>query len=376
MSDPFERRMMVRALELAARGRGFTAPNPMVGAVVIRGRRAVAEGFHKAAGEDHAEVVALKKAGARARGATLVVNLEPCVHYGRTPPCVEAIIRAGIARVVVAMRDPNPLVSGRGIRRLRKAGLDVEVGLMGSKARVLNEVFDCQVRTGQPFVALKLAQSLDGKIAARPGERTQITGSKALRLVHSLRARYSSVLVGVSTAMTDDPLLNVRGIRGAPQPVRVVLDPGLRLALSSRLVATAPIWRTLLIHGRGVGDKDKRDALLEAGVELIALEAGKGSLFPVQSVLEALYQRGVTSVMVEGGARVAAAFLSARLVHRLHLFIAPIVLGRSDALQGIGPLGTEGSDKHQPQPLSLRCLERAFLGPDTYLTGRIVYPEE
>jgi len=365
--DPFERRMMARTLELAARARGRTAPNPMVGAVVVKDAGVLAEGYHCAAGEVHAEVAALKKAGRRARGATMVVNLEPCVHHGRTGPCAEAIIAAGIARVVIAMQDPNPLVRGGGIRKLRRAGIEVEVGLLGAQARRLNEVFIHHIRTGLPFVSLKLAQSLDGKITARPGTRTKITSSRAQRLTHRLRSQYSCILIGVSTALADDPMLNVRFFSGAPQPVRVVLDPTLRIGIESRLVTTAGTYPTLVFHDPARSAGEKRDALLNAGVELAAVKSGANGLFPGQAVLKALAERGATSVLIEGGRSVATCFLREKLVQRLHLFISPLIFGESQALQAIGKLGLE--------ILRLGDLERTCLGPDTYLTGRIVYPE-
>jgi len=367
VADPFERRIMARALELAALARGKTAPNPMVGAVLVKGSRVLAEGYHRAAGRDHAEAAAIKRAGRAARGATLVVNLEPCVHQGRTGPCVESIIAAGVARVVIAMQDPNPLVRGRGIRRLRSAGIQVEVGLLGEQARRLNEVFIHQVSTGLPFVSLKLAQSLDGKIAARPGLRTALTSSTAQRLTHRLRSEHSSVLIGVSTAVADDPLLNVRYGSGAPQPLRAVLDPTLRLGLESRLVATAAAYPTLVLHDPGRSSREKADALLRAAVRLIPVESGRDGLFPGRAVLAALAEQGATSVLIEGGRSVATGFLRQKLVQRLHLFISPLVFGESQALQAIGELG--------PAVLRLSGLERSCLGPDTYLTGRLVYPD-
>ncbi len=367
MADSFERRMMACALELAARALGKTVPNPMVGAVVIKNGRVLAEGYHRAAGKDHAEVVALKKAGRRARGATLIVTLEPCVHQGRTGPCVDALIAAGIARVVVAMQDPNPLVHGRGIRRLRQAGIGVEVGLLGEQARRLNEVYIHHVTTGLPFVCVKLAQSLDGKIAARPGVRTKITSSRALRLTHRLRSQYSCVLIGVSTAVADDPMLNVRLVSGAPQPVRVVLDPALRIGLDSRLVATAGTYPTLLIHDPARSAREKSEALLQAGVELRPLKSGTDGLFSGPAVLKSLAERGATGVLIEGGRSVATGFLREKLVQRLHLFISPLVFGDQEALQAIGELGLGA--------LRLHGLERSCLGPDTYLTGRVIYPD-
>jgi diaminohydroxyphosphoribosylaminopyrimidine deaminase / 5-amino-6-(5-phosphoribosylamino)uracil reductase len=367
VADPFERQMMARALELAVKAEGRTAPNPMVGAVVVKNSRVLAEGYHRAAGQDHAEVAALKRAGRKARGATLVVNLEPCSHQGRTPPCVDSLIAAGVSRVIVAMQDPNPLVRGRGIRKLRRAGIEVEVGLLGEQARRLNETFIHHAVTGLPFVSLKLAQSLDGKIAAGPGVRTSITAKQAQRLTHSLRARYSAIMVGAGTAVADDPLLNVRGLGEAPQPLRVVLDPSLRIGHDSRLVATAGSYPTLLFHDPALSERKKQSVLLDAGVQFAPLAGGAERLFSGQLVLKALAERGVTCVLIEGGRSVATSFLRDKLVQRLHLFISPMLFGEGRALQAIGELdlGT----------LRLRTIERSLLGPDIYLTGRLVYPE-
>ena len=365
MFDPLENRMMARALELAERAIGITSPNPLVGAVVVKGGFEVGEGYHRRAGAPHAEIVALRQAGKKARGATLFVNLEPCCHHGRTPPCVEAIITSGIGRVVVAMRDPNPLVRGRGINALRRAGIKVEVGLMRAEARRLNEIFIHHITTGMPFVALKLAQTLDGAIAAAPGMRTAITSSPALRLTHRLRSSYDAVMVGISTVLADDPLLNVRGVRGAKQPVRVILDSHLNIPPGSKLAATAGQFPTLVLYDPAGAAKQRMDALAQKKVELAPVEGASGGLLPPRGVLKILANRGITSVLIEGGKSVATSFLWKGTVQRLHLFIAPLLMGGAGPLHGLGDLGK------LRKRLKLRDLERRFVGPDTYVTGRL-----
>ena len=365
MFDPIENRMMARALELAERAIGRTSPNPRVGTVVVKDGSKVGEGYHSRAGAPHAEIVALRQAGKKARGATLFVNLEPCCHHGRTPPCVEAIIRSGIGRVVVAMRDPNPLVRGRGINALRRAGIKVEVGLMRTEASRLNEIFIHRITTGMPFVALKMAQTLNGAIAAAPGVRTAITSSPALRLTHRLRSRYDAVMVGISTVLADDPLLNVRGVRGAKQPVRVILDSHLNTPPGSKLAAAAEKFPALVLYDPAGAAKDRMDALAQKNVELAPVEGASGGLLPPQAVLKVLANRGITSVLIEGGKSVATSFLREGTVQRLHLFIAPLLMGGAGPLHGLEDLGK------LRKKLRLRDLERRFVGPDIYVTGRL-----
>jgi diaminohydroxyphosphoribosylaminopyrimidine deaminase / 5-amino-6-(5-phosphoribosylamino)uracil reductase len=365
MSAEFDKRMMQRCLELAEKGMGRTAPNPMVGSVIVTGGTIVGEGYHPAAGRPHAERVALKRAGSRSRGATLYVSLEPCSHTGRTPPCADAVIEAGISRVVAAMRDPNPRVRGRGIARLRRAGVKVEVGVLGRLARRLNEAFVCNVTTGSVFVALKLAQTLDGKIAAGPSVRTRISGPESLRLTHRLRAAHSAVMVGASTVLADDPMLNVRGIKNAPQPIRVVLDPALRTPPGCKLAVTAGEFRTILVYDHERADVSARNALEEAGLELAGLECAANGLFDIAEVNRLLFGLGITSVLVEGGRRLTTALLHSRQAQRLHMFIAPTVLGEGAALHGIGNIGTEGG------ALELRNVEQRLVGEDFYLTARL-----
>lgn len=320
---------MRRALELARQGRVGTHPNPMVGAVLVRDGTVVGEGWHRRYGGPHAEVEALAQAGDAARGATLYVTLEPCAHHGKTPPCADAVIRAGVARVVIAAADPNPPAAG-GAARLREAGIDVLMDVERDAARDLNAAFFHVHERGAPFVALKLALSLDGRIAAAPGARTAITGADALAETHRLRAAHDAVLVGSGTARVDDPLLTVRGVDVERQPVRVVVDTGASLDPASRLVATAaesPVWVVC-----GADAPTARTTRLEqAGVTVIPAATtrtpdGAARIEPA-ALIALLRERGLRAVLVEGGAALAASLLAAGVVHRQYLFMAPRLLG-------------------------------------------------
>lgn len=329
MSDLQEdMRWMRRALRLAARG--YTPPNPMVGCVLVKDGAVVGEGYHLRAGGPHAEVVALEAAGERARGATAYVSLEPCSHSGRTPPCAPALVAAGVARVVAAALDPNPRVSGKGIAILQEAGIAVQVGLLEEEARRLNAAFFHYQTTGRPFVLLKAAMTLDGKIATRTGDSRWITGPRARRHVHRLRAQSGAVLCGIGTALADDPLLTAR-LPGVPrQPLRVVLDTHLRLPLTSRLVATAREVPTLIAAGK-TPDRCRRMALENCGIEVICLPTNAAGRIALPELLAELGRREVISVLVEGGSQINAAFLEGGHVHRLLWFIAPKLIGGRDA---------------------------------------------
>jgi diaminohydroxyphosphoribosylaminopyrimidine deaminase/5-amino-6-(5-phosphoribosylamino)uracil reductase len=334
-----DERFMRRALTLAARGEGETNPNPLVGCVIVQRGRVVGEGFHRRAGGPHAEVVALEQAGARARGATLYVNLEPCAHQGRTPACAPRVAAAGIARVVVATRDPNPRVDGRGLALLRRAGLVSLTGVMGAEAERLNERFLVAARAGRPFVLLKAALTLDGRIATASGDSKWITSPSQRRAARRLRRLYDGVLVGIGTALADDPLL-------LPSPRvqrpfhRIVLDSGLRLPVDSRLARSArrsPVW--VLCHQDA--DPRRRRALERLGVTVVADSRRTGWLRPAW-ILGELWRRGLWSVMVEGGSEVLGSFLAARLYDQVALFRAPLLLGGRSSRPAFGGPDPQG----------------------------------
>lgn len=338
MPDPeTDRAHMRAALGLARRGLGNTWPNPAVGCVIVGADgRVLGRGWTQPGGRPHAETVALARAGEAARGATAYVTLEPCSHWGRTPPCCDALIRAGIARVVVAAGDPDPRVDGRGLARLRQAGVTVELGLGREEAERLNHGFARRITRGLPLVTLKLATTLDGRIATAGGESRWITGPEARREAHAMRARHDAILVGSGTVLADDPELTVRlpGVARVPL-ARVVADGRLRTPLSARLVATAREVPTWIATSTG----HKPPALapyLEAGVEILPLRRSRQGM-DMRALLATLAQRGVTRVLTEGGAAIAAALLRAGLVDRLAWFHAPGVMG-GDGLPAVRPL--------------------------------------
>lgn len=344
---------MRRALRLAARAAGRTSPNPLVGAVVVRGGGVVGEGFHRRAGEPHAEVEALRAAGSRARGATLYSNLEPCVHQGRTPPCVRAVREARIARVVIAMRDPDPRVNGRGVRALRAAGVEVVEDVGRDEALRLNEGFVMRVREGRPFVLLKLAVTLDGRVAV-PGRR-YLVGRLALREVHRLRDRCDAVMVGVGTVVADDPELTVREVRGR-DPLRVVLDADARTPPAAKVVRTRDPQRTIVFTARDA-DPRRTKRLRDAGVLVATLPRAQDGL-DIAAALRWLGDHGVNTVLSEGGPQVAASLVRARLADRLLFLIAPTLGGGgASALDGL------------PHPAALRDVRVRRLGEDLAVEG-------
>lgn len=343
---------MRQALRLAAKGAGRTSPNPMVGAVVVQGDTVVGQGWHHAAGEPHAEVEALRAAGPRARGATLVVTLEPCSHHGRTPPCTDAVREAGIARVVAAMRDPFPKVDGRGFRALRAAGITVEHGLLEAEALRLNEGFVTRLREGRPFVLLKLALTVDGRTAV-PGRR-YLSGKRALKEVHRLRDRMDAVLVGVGTVLADDPQLTVREVRGR-DPLRVVVDTEARTPPTARVVRAADPQRTMLLVARDA-DTRRVNRLRQAGVLVVTIPRAEGGL-DLERALRWLGEQGVNTVLSEAGPRVAAALVRGGLADRALFIVSPLVGGDGPRLDGI------------PEARALRDAVTRRLGDDVAFEG-------
>jgi diaminohydroxyphosphoribosylaminopyrimidine deaminase/5-amino-6-(5-phosphoribosylamino)uracil reductase len=315
------------ALALARRGHGNAAPNPSVGCVIVRDGVIVGRGWTQPGGRPHAETEALRRAGNRARSSTAYVTLEPCAHHGRTPPCAEALISAGVARVVVAISDPDPRVDGGGIEMLRAAGIEVTTGLRADEAEEATAGFLFRIREGRPLVTVKAATTLDGRIATSTGESQWITGEISRALGHGLRARHDAILVGGQTALADDPSLTCRlpGLAGA-SPIRVVLDGRQQLPLSHALVATAretPTW----ILTRAGAETARLQAYRVAGAEVIEVSAGPGSYPDLRLALASLAERGVTRLLVEGGGRVVAALLEADLVDRIVWFRAPVLIG-------------------------------------------------
>jgi len=312
-------RYMMRAVTLARRGLGRTAPNPPVGAVVVKGPRIIGEGFHPKAGEPHAEVFALRQAGPEARGATLFVTLEPCSHYGRTPPCVEAIVQAGIARVVVGSIDPNPKVAGRGIRSLRKHGIKVEVGTAGRHTAELIAWYSLWMEKKRPFVIAKAAMTLDGRIAAPSGDSKWISSEESRAFVHELRNRADGIIVGIGTVNEDDPLLTCRMPEGR-DPVRIVIDPGYAVSAAARCLGE----RAVIFTGREPGS---RPEIIDTGARVIRLPVDRSGRFLWKDILGELGSMGLHAVIVEGGGSILSSLIRSRLVDELLVFIAPKLLG-------------------------------------------------
>jgi diaminohydroxyphosphoribosylaminopyrimidine deaminase / 5-amino-6-(5-phosphoribosylamino)uracil reductase len=338
MTPTGDERFMSRAVELAEQARGLTSPNPLVGAVVVAGKAVVGEGFHRAAGRPHAEIEALAAAGARARDATLYVTLEPCAHHGRTPPCVPAVLAAGVRRVVVAIEDPNPLVAGRGLAALRAAGLAVTTGVGAPEAARQNRTFLTAMRERRPHVTLKAATTLDGKTADLHGAARWITGEPARREAHRLRAESDAVVVGVGTVLQDDPELTVRLTPPWPrEPYRVVLDSTGRTPPGARVVRAGSRGRTLIAVTDGAAPGRLRP-LEAAGATVVRCRRGAGGVDPL-ALLADLFGREVRAVLVEGGAEVHAAFLNAGVVDRVAVFVAPRLLGGRGAWPVIGGPG-------------------------------------
>jgi diaminohydroxyphosphoribosylaminopyrimidine deaminase/5-amino-6-(5-phosphoribosylamino)uracil reductase len=335
--------MMRAALALARRSLGRTWPNPAVGCVIVRDGHVVGRGRTQDGGRPHAEVVALDQAGEAARGATVYVTLEPCSHFGRSPPCADALVRAGVARVVSAMEDPYPAVNGRGHARLREAGVVVEVGEGAEEAAEINAGFLMHVRTGRPLVHLKLATSLDGRIATASGDSKWITGEEARAQSHRLRATHDAILIGIGTALADDPDLTCRlpGL-AAYSPVRVILDSHARLSPDSKLARTAnvrPVW----LLCTAAAPFARRDALSAKGIEVIEVASARDGRVDVVAAAVMVGKRDIMRLLVEGGGEVAAAFLTADLVDRLSIFRGGRLLG-GDSRSAVGALGLEKLD--------------------------------
>ena len=338
MSGAEDARFMALALALAARGLGQVWPNPAVGCVIVKDGAVLGRGWTRPGGRPHAETVALAQAGAAARGATAYVSLEPCAHHGLTPPCAGALVAAGVARVVTALTDPDPRVSGRGHAHLRAAGIAVTEGVLADEARRVQAGFLSRITTGRPMLTLKLATSLDGRIATATGESRWITGPEARRAVHAMRLRHDAVMVGGGTARADDPRLTVRDIGAVRQPVRVIAARGLDLPEGGALAASvpeAPLW---LLHGPGA-PADRRAAWQARGARLLEVAEAGDALDPA-ALLAALGAAGLTRVFCEGGGQLAAALLSAGLVDEIVTFGAGLMLG-AEGRAAVGPLGLD-----------------------------------
>lgn len=351
---------MAQALRLAERGLNTTSPNPRVGCVLVRDGNMVGEGWHERAGEPHAEVHALRAAGEAARGSTVYVTLEPCSHHGRTPPCADALIAAGVTRVVVAVQDPNPQVAGQGIAKLRAAGIEVECGLMEAAARELNIGFFTRMARGMPWVRSKIASSLDGRTALANGESKWITGAAARQDVQHWRARSCAVLTGIGTVLADDPQLNVREPDTVRQPLRAVVDNGLRLPLDARLLQQHGV-----VVYTSTQDTQKSIALEQAGARVVVLPDADGQV-DAAAVLRDLAAQGCNEVLVEAGSKLNGSLLQAGLVDELLLYLAPQLLG--DMARGMARLGELTS---LDQRINLEWQDVRYAGKDLRIVARM-----
>ncbi len=324
---------MKKALGLAARGIGHTSPNPAVGAVIAKNGRIIASDYHRKAGEPHAEALALAKAGSRAKGATLYINLEPCCHTDKkTPPCTTSIINAGIKKVIVSMLDPNPKVSGKGMKLLKKAGVETEVGVMEDEARRLNESFVKFIKTNIPFTVLKIAQSLDGMIATSKGESKWITGEKARKHVHSMRNELDAVLVGIGTVKKDNPSLDCR-LKNGRNPFRIIVDSSLKTALSSKVLSYTDGKTIIAATKKAAPAKIKK--IRRMGHQVLIIREKNGHV-DLKSLMRRLGRSGITGVMIEGGSSIAASALSSSIVDKISFFIAPKIIGGKNSITSVG----------------------------------------
>ena len=356
-----DEKWMRLALRLAEKGRGRTSPNPVVGAVLIKRGKVIGEGYHARSGEAHAEIVALRQAREEARDAVLYLNLEPCTHYGRTPPCVPQVIKAGVKRIVIGMDDPNPIVHGKGIEALRKAGLEVTVGVLEKECRRINEAFCKYILRKQPFVVLKVAATMDGKIATRTGDSKWISGEASRRLVHKLRGQVDGVLVGIGTVLTDDPLLTARTKEGK-EPYRIVLDSRLRIPEEARVFEHSP--SEVILATTDLAPQDKVERLRKRGVRILVIDSTEGRVH-LRSFLTKLGEIGIVNLLVEGGSRVNGSFLDEGLIDKFLLFLSPKWLGDPQAIGIFGGTGVGSLEK----AVVLRRIKTKRIAEDVCVEG-------
>jgi diaminohydroxyphosphoribosylaminopyrimidine deaminase/5-amino-6-(5-phosphoribosylamino)uracil reductase len=355
---------MKLALALAKKGIGKTNPNPIVGAVIVKDGRIVAKGYHKEFGKEHAEVNAIKNAKEDIPGATLYVTLEPCVHYGHTPPCVDAIIKSGIKKVVIATSDPNPIVNGKGIRKLRKNGIEVKVGVLEKEAKEINKVYFHYIKTGFPYVTVKAAMSIDGKIATETGNSKWISSISSRKEVSKLRTQIDGIMVGVNTIIKDDPLLIPRYHKSEKKPIRIVVDTYCRIPLSSRVIKDKSA-KTLIATTR-LANKRKIEMLKKLNVEYIILKR-KNEYVDIISLMKELAKRGISHILIEGGGKLIASAFKNKIVNEVKIFIAPKIIGGENALTLV-----EGV-KTMNQAIELTNMRFKRIGHDILLEADVKY---
>jgi diaminohydroxyphosphoribosylaminopyrimidine deaminase / 5-amino-6-(5-phosphoribosylamino)uracil reductase len=354
---------MELALKLAAKGRGHVSPNPMVGAVIVKNNRIISQGYHQRFGKGHAEINAIKNARENIAGSTLYVTLEPCCHEGKTPPCIDSIIEHKIARVVIGTIDSNPLVSCGGINYLQSRGIEVKTGVLENDCRKLNEVFFHFMETGLPFVTIKYAQTLDGRIATANGQSKWISSDNSLKFAHKLRAQHDAVLVGIKTAINDDPELTVRLVRGR-NPLRVIVDSELKISEQSRVLQNISKAKTLIATTKNSSDQ-RFQSIAASDVEIITVDADDQGNVDLKKLLKLLASRKISSVLIEGGAQIITSILINNLANRLVTIIAPKILGKG--IEAVGDLNITNLDS--AKKLSIRKIVRS--GDDIIIDSRL-----
>ncbi len=372
--DREDEKYMKMALDLACLGKGFTNPNPMVGAVIVKDGIVIGKGYHHRCGESHAEVEAFKDAGdADVSGATMYVTLEPCSHYGRTPPCADKIIEKKIGRVVIGACDPNPLVAGKGIKKLKAAGIDVTTGVLEEESRRLNEIFMKYIVGKEPFVLYKSAMSLDGKIAAASGESQWISCEDSRSEVHQLRKQYMSIMVGSQTVINDDPMLTCRLPDGnGKNPVRIVVDSGLRIPEECNIVKTADEIPTIVVcTAKGAGNPNKTKLLKSRGVKILIADEKDGHV-DLKKLVKRLGQEGIDSILIEGGATLASAAFESQIIDKVCMYIAPVIIGGAASPTPVGGRGI----LHLSDAWKLKDLEYRKCGCDICVTGYVCRNDE
>ncbi|WP_077832378.1 bifunctional diaminohydroxyphosphoribosylaminopyrimidine deaminase/5-amino-6-(5-phosphoribosylamino)uracil reductase RibD [Clostridium felsineum] len=357
---------MKRALDIAKKGSGYVNPNPMVGAVIVKDNKIIGEGYHEKFGGNHAEVNALKMAGDEAKGAELYVTLEPCSHYGKTPPCALAVVKAGIKKVIIAMEDPNPLVSSRGIKILRDKGIDVVIGIMKEEAEKLNEVFIKYIRTKKPFVVMKTACTLDGKICTVSGENRWISGEASRRYVHYLRSKYMGIMVGVDTAILDNPLLTTRvDNKKLRSPTAIIVDSKLRVPFKLKIFDTLS-ERKIILATTELAEDDKVSKFKDMGVTIIKTPNKNGRV-DLNYLMNELGDRGVDSILLEGGSKLNFSCLKEKITDKVNYFVAPIIVGGEKSK---GTVGGDGID-HLSDAIKIFDVHSEKIGQDILITGYV-----
>ncbi|MBU5488262.1 bifunctional diaminohydroxyphosphoribosylaminopyrimidine deaminase/5-amino-6-(5-phosphoribosylamino)uracil reductase RibD [Clostridium sp. MSJ-8] len=355
---------MKRALELAALGRGKVAPNPMVGAIIVKEDKIIGEGYHKKYGDNHAEVNAVENATEDVRGATMYVTLEPCAHYGKTPPCAKRIVEEGIKKVVIGVLDPNPLVAGKGVNILKDAGIEVVVGVLEEECRKINEIFMKYIETSRPFVLMKYAMSLDGKISTATGKSKWISCEESRKDVHKLRNNLSAIMVGINTVIKDNPMLNCR-IEGGNDPIRIIVDSNLRIPLDSKIVNTSNNISTIVATTHKA-DKDKIKLLEERNVEVIVAKEKDGRV-DITSLIDKLGEKKIDSILLEGGSEINFSCLQEGIVDKVRIYIAPKILGGNNAKGAVGGRGVS----EMIESFNIENIDISTIGSDIVVEGYV-----